>query len=415
MKKKLWCLILVALAMSLPAQGSEKKTVAVVEFDVRGQLNLKDAGKIVAEWLSASLLKTGRYELTERVLLGKVLAEQKLAVSGMIDEATAVAIGQIAGARILATGSITEWNGLISLTARFIDAETGQIISSADYKTKDSGSIPLKMDKVAQVLAGILPPTAFEEENRLAGIGVKPGVWPVSIVKVTNVEGKLRGIIDRGMDDYVTKGATYVIRVPEYGISEVTGTETRIGYKTIGTLKITYTEAAFSSGYLTLNPGMRDKTDLIMREGVAVRYFVGMGFEVGTYNAGAMGSFIYAFPGYEMIMAMGYTAPLLPLPSGFGTTVSVGFPVIGSFATDFNVKAGVVIDVSVALSSPSSPYEEEDITEKSFIGIGPYGEVRYKNFFLRGGVAAGTDDFITGEGEFLLKPLVSIGYRIMFF
>jgi len=181
MKKKLWCLILVALAMSLPAQGSEKKTVAVVEFDVRGQLNLKDAGKIVAEWLSASLLKTGRYELTERVLLGKVLAEQKLAVSGMIDEATAVAIGQIAGARILATGSITEWNGLISLTARFIDAETGQIISSADYKTKDSGSIPLKMDKVAQVLAGILPPTAFEEENRLSGIGVKPGLWPVSI------------------------------------------------------------------------------------------------------------------------------------------------------------------------------------------------------------------------------------------
>ena len=118
-----------------------------------------------------------------------------------------------------------------------------------------------------------------------------------------------------------------------------------------------------------------------------------------------------------MIIAMGYSSPLLPFPSGFCTTMGIGFPVLGSFATDFNVKAGVMIDTSFSFSSPSSPYEEEDITEKGFIGIGPYGEARYKNFFLRGGAAIGTDagDFLTGEGELLFKPVVNVGYRLMFF
>jgi len=56
-------------------------------------------GEYVAEKLMMGLSATGRVELVERNRLDTVCQEQKLGVSGLIDDATASSIGNIAGAQ----------------------------------------------------------------------------------------------------------------------------------------------------------------------------------------------------------------------------------------------------------------------------------------------------------------------------
>lgn len=90
------------------APGKTKKTVvAVLAFDVRA------AGPAAAnlrahEMIATALQKTGRFEIVEREKLASILAEQKLKLSGAIDDASKVAeIGKLAGAEAVIFGSVT--------------------------------------------------------------------------------------------------------------------------------------------------------------------------------------------------------------------------------------------------------------------------------------------------------------------
>jgi len=73
------CTVIVLISILLwgDAQANEDKmTVAVVEFQVKGDIGIKDAGAIIAEWMISALIETGKFSLNERVLLAKVLEEQ---------------------------------------------------------------------------------------------------------------------------------------------------------------------------------------------------------------------------------------------------------------------------------------------------------------------------------------------------
>ena len=156
-KKKLLLILLIAVFMSsgvLFAKGENKKLrVGVVEFEVAGDLGIRDAGKIIAEWLISSLGKLGVYNLQERALLRKVLKEQKLEISGVIDERTAAMIGKLYGVDAIVTGSVTKWGDLITINARIIDTSTGSIIKTGQVKTHNVNAIPQMMDNLAEQLA----------------------------------------------------------------------------------------------------------------------------------------------------------------------------------------------------------------------------------------------------------------------
>ncbi len=139
--------------------GDEKMRVAVVEFDVKGDLGIKDAGAIVAEWMISSIGKTGKFDLKERVLLKKVLEEQKLVLSGIMDnKETVTKIGKLYGIKGIIAGGVLRWGNTISVTARLIDTTTGSIIRTCDLKTSNVDEIPNKIDDLALILAGELSP-----------------------------------------------------------------------------------------------------------------------------------------------------------------------------------------------------------------------------------------------------------------
>lgn len=136
--------------------SAEKLRVAVVEFEVRGEVELKEAGAIIAEWMINSVAKTSKFDLQERVLLKKILDEQKLSLSGLVEQKEATAkIGEFYGVEAIITGSMIRWENTFSVTARLINASTGSIIKTAEIKTGSMNSVPSRIDELAQLITGL--------------------------------------------------------------------------------------------------------------------------------------------------------------------------------------------------------------------------------------------------------------------
>lgn len=172
---KLIALFLLILWSGFPLSGKAgepepaRLSVAIVEFDVMGDLGIPDAGSIIAEWMVSSIGRTEKFDLKERVLLKKVLAEQQLVLSGIVDEAMAARIGKVFGVQGVITGGVMRWGNTISVTARLIDTTSGTILKTADVKAGDVDAIPDRINDLARMIAGLTVPEKAEE------ISIRPG------------------------------------------------------------------------------------------------------------------------------------------------------------------------------------------------------------------------------------------------
>ena len=168
MKRSLFATVAVAVAMLALAgngyaQGAAKRpTVAVMDFDF-GTVNEHwwgnyDIGKGMADQVVDALLEDGTFRVIERKKLDTVLAEQDFARSDRADPSAAklAKVGKVLGVKYIISGSITKFGGEeknygggglvsgrlgglglkkakteVTLTARMIDATTGEILASA--------------------------------------------------------------------------------------------------------------------------------------------------------------------------------------------------------------------------------------------------------------------------------------------
>ena len=151
---------------SLTAQKINK--IAVIEFsNLEG--NVTGLGKYLAEELTTRLFRTGRFQIIERQLMKKMMEEQKLSATGLIDEKTASKFGRILGVDALTTGTIAELNARVKINARLIAVETGAVFAVA------SAEIP--MSKEVEVLLGRKPSALVSSDS-----GRFDGTWDVNLV-----------------------------------------------------------------------------------------------------------------------------------------------------------------------------------------------------------------------------------------
>ncbi|HVQ39628.1 MAG TPA: FlgO family outer membrane protein, partial [Pyrinomonadaceae bacterium] len=109
---------------------NQKRTIAVVEFvDLRG--NVTDFGRFMAEELITRLYQTKKFKVIERQLLNKVISEQKLSLTGMIDQTSAQKLGKLLGVDAIASGTVTDLGKSLRVNARLINTATGEIFSVA--------------------------------------------------------------------------------------------------------------------------------------------------------------------------------------------------------------------------------------------------------------------------------------------
>ncbi len=186
-----------------PVRADFKKTkIAVLDFQMQGEgYETKDMGAIVAEWFITALVKTGRFDVIERALLKKILEEQKLAMSGVVDPGSASQVGKLLGVKTIISGSVMRLESIVEVNARIIDVESGSIIAAENVRSTSSSSLQDLINRMASKIIKNFP---------LEGYVVNRADGRVSIDL-----GRLAGVRD-GMEFIVYKEGK-VIRHPKTG------------------------------------------------------------------------------------------------------------------------------------------------------------------------------------------------------
>ena len=119
---------------------NQKRTIAVVEFvDLKG--NVTDFGRFLAEELITRLYQTKKFKVIERQLLNKVVTEQKLSLTGMIDQSSAQKLGRLLGVDAIASGTVTDLGKTLRVNARLINTGTAEIFAVAAVEVQKDESV----------------------------------------------------------------------------------------------------------------------------------------------------------------------------------------------------------------------------------------------------------------------------------
>jgi curli biogenesis system outer membrane secretion channel CsgG len=133
------------------AMAGLKRRIGVVDFQNKTTYGANRLGTAASDVLITQLAKSNRFIVVERDKLDKLMAEQKLGMSGAIDPGTAARMGKILGLNAIVTGAISQFgeqtegseylitqskNQVVKCTVdiRGVDVETGQVLYA------DSGS-----------------------------------------------------------------------------------------------------------------------------------------------------------------------------------------------------------------------------------------------------------------------------------
>jgi TolB-like protein len=136
----------------------ERMGIAVLPFENKGASN--DLGEIILDKLITALFNQNRFKVIERSQLDKILIEQELGQSGVLDASTAAELGKGIGVDAIIIGSVAATrSGSISIDARAIDTESATIIVAHDAysNTADVISVKNTIDELARKFTQSLP------------------------------------------------------------------------------------------------------------------------------------------------------------------------------------------------------------------------------------------------------------------
>ena len=140
----------VAVAFAAAALGTQRAaaqatsdlpTVAVMDFTgfMLGEAgNSVAIGKAVSSMLVTEFTGRDGLRVIERSELNKLLTEQKLALSGRVEESSAVEVGKLLGAQYVMFGQVTSMGDQLRVDIRATDVETSRIVSVLKRNDKTS-------------------------------------------------------------------------------------------------------------------------------------------------------------------------------------------------------------------------------------------------------------------------------------
>jgi len=171
MKKLVVCALMLGvlvlpMAYNAAAQAKQKERIAIMPFGESGA-KISGAGVAAADVLVEVIVKNKRFSVVERERLDAIMKEQKLGMTGLIDDATAASVGRLLGVKYMIFGNVNDasakktkknrvrkdkktgktystpyWEisyGAL-VTARVIDIETGEILFAGKEKRRGTKS-----------------------------------------------------------------------------------------------------------------------------------------------------------------------------------------------------------------------------------------------------------------------------------
>lgn len=141
-------------------------SVAVFDFNVFGGLP-KSEGRFAAEQLAHYMTNTGSFSVIERSNLSKVMEEQSLAQTGIMETGSAVKVGRVVSARLVISGSIYQRGGSKVYLVRSINTESASIQASVSVTEKGNPAPLLKMGSFGQIVPQSVTASSYLNEKHL--------------------------------------------------------------------------------------------------------------------------------------------------------------------------------------------------------------------------------------------------------
>ena len=164
-----------SLALSLAAQSPAPAVprLSVLYFaNTRGAPELAWLSKGLADMLAGDLGATGAFSLVEREELERVLREQELALSGLVDPASAPRVGQLLGADLLLYGSFAAAGGELRIDARIVRTESGAAAAVASAAGTPDEVLALERELASRLASalGLRPGTSSPGPSSLDAV-----------------------------------------------------------------------------------------------------------------------------------------------------------------------------------------------------------------------------------------------------
>jgi hypothetical protein len=181
--------------------------------------------------LSALLQESGRVQVVERELLDKLLAELKLSATDLVNPDTALKLGRILSARVIATNTIMRYGSDVQVAVRLTDTETTALKGVVAESAKD-------LEKLTQTVAQ----KTAQKIN---------AAYPIR-GKVLSLE-KEAVVLNIGSAAGVQKGMQFQV------LKEIPSSKGRVRRRPAGTLTITSVEA--QECWAAIPEGLKDLTE----------------------------------------------------------------------------------------------------------------------------------------------------------
>jgi len=146
-----------------------KKKIAVIEFENKTAYGQRRLGTAASDVLMTELGKSGKFILVERTKLDKIMEEQKLQTTGLVDANTASKIGRILGLDAIVIGSISQF-GVKTGGSDYLITQSKQQVAEC---TVDIRVIEVETGRVLYIDSG--KGVAKSSKGSFLGMGTKGG------------------------------------------------------------------------------------------------------------------------------------------------------------------------------------------------------------------------------------------------
>jgi tetratricopeptide (TPR) repeat protein len=123
--------------------------LAVADFEVRGDVGVPAAGRVVAEELMGRFRP--RFDVVERAQLNRILDELRIGTDDLAHGGTGSEVARLARVRYVVVGSVTPLAG-VTVQARLVEASTGLVVQTARVSAPNMDALLPLLGQLAQVL-----------------------------------------------------------------------------------------------------------------------------------------------------------------------------------------------------------------------------------------------------------------------
>lgn len=138
-------------------QVGGRLTLAVLPFQEKGES--RNFSEAATDRMVTQLVELRRFKVIERAKLNEVLEEQRLQVSGIVDERTAVDVGRVAGADAIVSGTVSMTGSTATVSARVIDTQSSEVLVARSTRADrtDLEDVEKLVENVAIMIYNELP------------------------------------------------------------------------------------------------------------------------------------------------------------------------------------------------------------------------------------------------------------------